>query len=86
MMTFSDFGFLKQSVKVFLVEESFFGRFVPIDVKKLLKFSAFSIGSVMVLSSAIMANALPPFCFFLEDMISCISCHIVLESFLFCSK
>ena len=66
MMKFSEFDFLKQSINFFLVDRIFFGRFIPIDVKKLLKFSAFSIGSVMVLSSAIMANTLPPFYVFWE--------------------
>ena len=37
---------------------------------------------MIVLSSAIMmADTLPPFLFFVEDMISCIPCHSVLESF-----
>ena len=66
MTKFSEFDFSKQSINSFLVEGIFFGRFIPIDVKKLLKFSGFSIGSVMVLSSAIMANTLLPFYVFWE--------------------
>ena len=61
MMTFSEFGFFKKSVKFFLVGGIFFSRFSPIDVKKLLKFCAILVGSVIVLSSAIMANILHPF-------------------------
>ena len=48
MIKFSEFGFFKHSVKVFLVGGIFFWRFVPIDVKRLLTFSAISIGSVIL--------------------------------------
>ena len=55
-----------------------------IDVKKLLTFFAILIGSVIVLSSAIITDTL--LTFFLQNMILCIPCHIVLKSFLFSSK
>ena len=51
MMKISEFGFFKKSVKIFLVGGIFYWRFAPINVKKLLKFSAISIGSVIVLST-----------------------------------
>ena len=51
--------------------------FLPFDVKKLLKFSAISIGSVKVSLSAIMAHILLPFLLFQEHIISFIPCHIV---------
>ena len=45
MMKFSEFAFLKLSVKVFSVGGIFFWRFVLIDVKKLLKnFLLFQLG------------------------------------------
>lgn len=59
-------------VKDFLVGRIFFWKSILIGVKKLLQFSAISIGLVILLSSAIMADILLPSLFFLDDLTVCI--------------
>ena len=65
MIKLSTFGLFEKSENLFLVGGILFCRFVPVDVQKSFKLSAFLVGSVMVVPSVIIADTLPSFLVFL---------------------